>query len=1145
MAAPPSVQLGILGPLLVEVDGSRVPIGAPRQRALVIRLLVAEGVIVSAERLIDDLWAGEPPPSAVNTLQSYLSVLRRAFGPAGRQLLVRDGPGYQLAAPAGAVDARRFEALLGRARELRPVDPPAALAALDAALGAWRGPALADVADEGWARPVAAKLEEQRAAAVEDRVDVLLALGRHAEAVGTIERALADDPLRERLAGQLMLALYRSGRQADALDVFQRTRRRLADELGLEPTPELARLEAAILTHDPSVATPTDQPASVPTARSPVEESTRRVVASPDPAPGAAPLPLPPGILTVLRHGPLVGRQVELDELEVAWARARAGERFLLLVAGEPGIGKTRLAAGFAEAAHEAGAIVLWGRVEAEPLAPYQPIAEALRTALRSIDDASLAAVAGGRPVLVHLLPELADRGVAAPVTADPHGERYALFEAIAGLLEAASERAPVLLVLDDLQWVDAPTLRLIGHLLRPERSGRLLVVGTLRWPVQPPNEALADLIADLRRDRMVERLSLDGLSAEAVLALVGARAVALGPTMSTRIHAATGGNPFFVEELASHLCEVGSGDDVLAAGLPESIRDVLGRRIDRLGEQVVRVLSLAAVAGSEADLGVVAEALAVDDDVVVTAADEATAAGLARQVSPTRLGFPHALVRQVLLDRLGPARRARSHLRLADILQRRGMPHSALAAHLVAAGDAVPAERRARAVLGAGRVSFAGLAFEDALAQAQLAAQLLDGAEPGLSARAALLEASARWGLGDGPGAMVAFERAGQAAARAGDAVVLARAAEGRALAVSGLGFQFGLTDDGLVAQVEAALAAQPADARSDRSRLLSTLVGARLNVDPPARLDTWADEALELARAASDDMAAAAALLAVRQSRWQPDRLDERLAAVPEALELARRCGNLTLELNALVVGAADCYEAGRAAELVGTLDVLRNRCETVPLPVYRGYLLFFEASLALVRGEYDHAAELAEQAMAVAGALLGTGGPLAQFGQQLQAAADQGHLGAFVSPLRDLAVAFPDLAVLHAGLASALVEAGEADEARQLVRALVTAEGVHLPLDSFFLLGGVFLGRAAAALGEVEVSERLLATYRLYADRMAIGGLGGVCAGPLAAVLADLALTVGRPGEADTHIARAWSLAEAFGAEPVLHRLSVRRS
>ena len=246
------MELRILGPLEAVAEGRVVDIRGQKQRELLAILAVHANEVVSADRLIDELWGESPPASAVKTLQAYVSRLRKTLGGGS---LTTHGHGYSLALAPGELDAERFATLLEEGRRaLAAGEPDRAAGTLDAALALWRGPALADFTYASFAQPAIARLDELRLAAREERVEADLARGRHAEVIGELEQLVAQNPLRERPRAQLMLALYRSGRQAEALQVYQEGRRTLAEELGLEPSQALQRLERQILEHDPALA---------------------------------------------------------------------------------------------------------------------------------------------------------------------------------------------------------------------------------------------------------------------------------------------------------------------------------------------------------------------------------------------------------------------------------------------------------------------------------------------------------------------------------------------------------------------------------------------------------------------------------------------------------------------------------------------------------------------------------------------------------------------------------------------------------------------------------------------------------------------------------------------------------------------------
>ena len=314
------MRYGILGSLELSEDGRAIEVAGAKQRALLAMLLLNANRVVSSDRLIDALWEEQAPDTAAKALQVHVSQLRKLLG----KRLVTRSPGYVLQLEEGELDLHRFEALVRHARGASPVE---ASAALREALALWRGPALADFVFDRFAQAEIARLDEMRLEAVEERLEAELATGSHRALTGELEALVGEHPLRERLRGQLMLALYRSGRQADALDAYQKGRRILVEELGIEPGRELRELHQQILRQDwrLDLAVAVELAAETP-------------------------------------RGAFVGREPELAELVAGLEDAFAGRGRLFLLAGEPGIGKSRLAEELIAQARARGARILVGR---------------------------------------------------------------------------------------------------------------------------------------------------------------------------------------------------------------------------------------------------------------------------------------------------------------------------------------------------------------------------------------------------------------------------------------------------------------------------------------------------------------------------------------------------------------------------------------------------------------------------------------------------------------------------------------------------------------------------------------------------------------------------------------------------------------
>ena len=497
------MRFQVLGPLEVEADDGPVVLGGPKERLLLALLLTRPNRVVSVEALLRGLWGEQPPPTAGKTLQSHVKRLRRALEPsrargAAGEVLVTRQPGYLLRVAPGALDATRFEELTAAGRQaLADGSVELAGSLLREALGLWRGRAFEEFLDADFGAAESDRLAELRLVALEDRLEADLRLGRHRDLVAELEGLLRDHPLRERLWAQLLLALYRSGRQADALLAYQRARSILVEELGIDPGAELRRLHAAILAQDPGLD-----------LQAPAEAGPARELPE-------ALQPLGPAF---------VGRTAELAWLRAAWTRAAQGRVGAVFVAGGQGVGKTRLAAELARAVHDQDGWVLYGRCTPAASDPLQPFAHALASVGASLQD--------------------------LPVPG-PGRSPVAFGEELARLVGGRPDTA-VLLVLDDLQLARPPTLEALAAVAAVAAAGarRLLVLGAYRD--EPATPGLAALIERLDPSGAARR-RLGPFDQDEVAQVLGlyqsepAARAAAGAVLE-----ATGGMPLLVHQAAA-----------------------------------------------------------------------------------------------------------------------------------------------------------------------------------------------------------------------------------------------------------------------------------------------------------------------------------------------------------------------------------------------------------------------------------------------------------------------------------------------------------------------------------------------------------------------------------------------------------------
>ena len=1133
----------ILGALeLVNPRGTAIDLGGVRERTLLALLLLCPGQVVPAGRLAELLWDEQMPQGAAHALRVHISRLRRALRPADAdQLLVTQAPGYLMRVNRDQVDAGRFESLLvqGRAELARGAHQEASRT-LRSALALWRGPALAGLADTQAVRIEAARLEEARLEAVEERIEADLACGRHGELAGELEALTEAHQLRERLWSQRMLALYRGGRQAEALQVYRRVRELLDTELGIQPGARLSRLHGAILSQDPDLELLLPPAAARPVA------ATRPSAATRPRTPTMPPLLTEMGRVFVGRHG-------ELARLDRLWQESAEGTPRLALVAGEPGVGKTRLAAEFAVTCHDSAALVLAGRCDEDLGVPFQPFVEALRDYVGHTDPAALRAGLGRfAGELVRLVPEIGQRvsDLPAPLRSDQETERYRLFDAVAAWLAVCAETRGVLLVLDDLHWAAKPTLQLLRHVTRSARS-RLLVIGTYRDTELHRNHPLTELLADLRRQPGVHRVHLSGLDEIGVVTYLERTAghdLSGGDLLLARaIHAETEGNPFFVREILRHLTETGQIQQrdgrwgaerrIVELGIPDGVREVVGRRLSRLSEETIGVLSVAAVVGAEFEFRLLGRACGQPEETVITALDEATGARLIIEVagSTLRYRFAHAIVRATLQDELTGARRLLLHRRVATAIEE--LHAHALDDHLPAlarhwARASVDPAERTRAVdyaARAGERAVAQLANDDAVTYYRQAVDLLPPAGDGRRIELLIALGEAQRRAGDAAHRQTLLAAAGLARTR-GDAAGLARAAI--ANSPGSKPSIFGITDHERVASLEAALdAVGPADSAA-RARLLAILALELFHTPDRGRRLALSDDALAIARRMDDPQTLSHVLVARPFAIGGPDTLTRRLDDTAELLRVAQRLDDPVTVHRAWWSRFRVAVEVGDVDEADRCLAAEHQLIADIGQPTLEWMTGLQDVATALRRGRFPDAERLIPEVYAQ-GQLAGQQDARLYYAIQLfQLRYEQGRVGEAEAVLRDVVAASPELPAIRAALALLLAETGRIEEATALFDEVAGDDLADLPVEASTMVAFGFCAELCAVLGDLPRAEQLSGVLAPYPDQIAVWAVGlGI--GSVAHFLGRLAQATGEHGRAVEYLLAAVADGERIGA------------
>ena len=855
-----------------------------------------------------------------------------------------------------------------------------------------------------------------------------------------------------------------------------------------------------------------------------------------------SPTPLPRRLATAVSSG-FVDRTAERSHLAGVRERIASGDGHrLVLLSGEPGIGKTTLAAELGRLAHAEGAIVLYGRCDADVAVPYLPFVEAVGD-LVDVADPSMLRVVEDRWLreLSRLVPTVRERlpDLGAPVLSDADADRFLLFGAVSAFFTGLSATAPVLLVLDDLHWAEKPTLLLLRHLVATLDRAEVLVVGAYRESELTDDHPLSEGLAMLRRQPSVDRLSIDGLDDESVVALLerlaGHELDTDGVALARAVRDETNGNPFFATEVLRHLAETGAvrqdegrwgtTAQLSAVGLPESVREVIGHRVRRLGDAALRMLSAASVVGREFDLGLVARVADLAEDEALDIVESAMRASIVTEAAARsdRFSFNHALFQRTLHDELTASRRARLHERVALLLEADlgddpGDRIGELANHWTAA--ATPDGLRKAATYGrrAGERALAALAPDEATRWFRRAIDLVDTAPdttPGERLDLLIALGDAQRQAGD-PGyretLLAAAEEA--AGARDTDRLVAAALANQRGAGPSTIG----AVDQERVAMLEAALEAVGPAERAARAMLLAALAAELTAARDVERVRALAAEAEAIARRLGDESVLLRVLNLTFVPLWLPDGIERSLAATAEALELARRAGNPVVHFWAAIHRVYATTSAGDVDGVASALELAASLAAEVRQPFLTRQVLQVRCPHVLLAGDAEEAERLAGEALQI-GTETAQPDALAVFGANLAGIRwHQGRLDEML-PLVAAAVAdnpgLPGYQALHAVL---LCECGQAEEAAQRLAEAASVDFHAGAYDYMWLTMTTLWAEVAVAVRDVD------AAHVLY-ERLAPFGpqaitTGGSVTGTVESYLAGLAAVRGQVDVALRH-------------------------
>ncbi len=846
-----------------------------------------------------------------------------------------------------------------------------------------------------------------------------------------------------------------------------------------------------------------------------------------------------------LAGGVFVGREKEMDELRAGLEDALSGRGRLLMLVGEPGIGKTRTSEELATYGRLRNLQVLWGRCyEGEGAPAYWPWVQAIRSYVQDCDPAALLSEMGpGAADIAQVVSEVRERlpGLPAPPALEPEQARFRLFDSITTFLKNAAKGQPLILVLDDLHWADKPSLLMLQFLARELRGARLMVLGTYRDVELKRQHPLAQTLGELNREGLSQRILLRGLSERDVARFIEITSgIAPPESLVDAVYKETEGNPFFVNEIVRLLVADGRlerPDDVKSwsVTIPQGVREVVGRRLDHLSDDCNRVLTIGSVIGREFGLRVLEHVADVSGDRLLEALEEAMAARVITEVprSADHYSFSHALIRETLYEELSTTRRVRLHRQIGEVLEgidpEGHLPQ--LAYHFSEAAPGGDVDKAVDYARRAAERALAQYAYEEAVADYERALQALElKSPPDETQQCGLLIAlgDAQLRAGDSEMGQETFLRAADLARKLNSPELLAQAALGM-----GRVFLVGNLDERSASLLEEALAALSEQDSALRARVTANLAYVTYFTAPREQRLVMTHEAVEMARRIGDKSVLAFTLNARHQSLWELENIEERLEVAAEALRLAQEAGDRDAEASARFYFIFNYLEGGDIPALYTAIAEFSRLAEELRQPGRLWSAALLRATQALLEGRFQDAETLAQQALAAGQRGEAQNAVQMYSVQMFTLRREQGRLPEWEPAMKGFVGQYPLVPAWRTGLAYLYSELGREAEAREQFEVIAAGDFAALPYDANWPIGAALCAQVCAFLGDADRAAVLYERMLPHATRWINVGSAAATIGCFSRYLGLLATTVGRWEDAERHFQYAAEVHAKMGA------------